>query len=297
MKFKKFIKYFIEYFFLICITYTLRLFPVKINLIFAKSLGKFLYNVNKKHRIRAYNNLKYAFPEKSKEELNQILKRVYINLCKVYFEFLSLSNINKKYIDAKIRIIGKENLDSALKLKKGIIAVTAHIDNWELLGTVIKKMGYKVSVVYHSMRNPYSDRFINNIREKAGIRLIEMKYALRPSLKALKENHLLGLIADQDAGGKGVFVDFFNRPASTAKGPAFFALKTSAPMLLFTFIRKKNDEHELYISKPFSVKKTGDEQKDIYYNTKLWSDELEKWVKKYPEQWFWVHRRWHTKKR
>ena len=111
----------------------------------------------------------------------------------------------------------------------------------------------------------------------------------------LHQNHILALIADQDVGGAGIFIDFFNRPASTAKGPAFFAIKTEAPALFFTLIRDEKDCHTLYISKPFKIKKTGNMVKDVYYNTKLWSDELEKWIRKYPEQWFWVHRKWHTK--
>jgi len=229
-------------------------------------------------------------------ELLYILREVYINLCKVYIEFLYLPLLRKSYFKKNVSVKGVENLDKALKKKKGIIAVTGHIDNWELLGAIMIQTGYPLDALYHPMRNPYSDRFINRIREKAGIGLIDMNRALRPCLKALKKNHLLGLIADQDAGRDGVFVDFFKRPASTAIGPAFFSIKTRAPMLLFTLIREKDDTHTLHISKELKVRVTGNTEKDIYYNTKLWSDEFEKWVRKYPAQWFWVHRKWHTKK-
>ncbi len=297
MKFKKLLKYYFEYFFLLIITSILRLLPLRVNLLLARWLGVVFFILNKKHRLRAFNNLKQAFPLKSDKELINILKMVYINLCKVYVEFLYLPYINKKYLKNKVKIIGKDNLNKALKLNKGIIGVTSHMGNWELLGAIVTKSDYKLDVVYHSMRNPYSDRFINKIRKQAGIGLINMNKALRASLKSLKVNHILGLIADQDAGRDGVFIDFFNRPASTFKGPAFFALKTNAPMILFTLVREKNDRHTLYISPPLKLKRTGDFEKDIYYNTKLWSDELQKWISKYPQQWFWVHRRWQTSKK
>jgi len=295
VKLRKFIKYYIEYYFLCLLTYLLRLFPLKINLWFAAALGQLLYHLNRKHKKRALDNLKHSFPGKKQAELDKIIWNMYINLAKAYIEFLYIPGLNKDYIKKKVNIIGKENLDKALKKKKGVISITGHIDNWELLGAILVKVGYPVSAIYHPMKNPYSNRFINRIRQKAGMNLIPLNNSFRLSLQALRQNHLLGLIADQDAGSDGVFVNFFNRPASTAKGPAYFAIKTKAPVLLFTLVRDNKNNHTLYISSPLKIKITGHTEKDIYYNTKLWSDELEKWVRLYPDQWFWVHRKWHTK--
>jgi len=294
---KKSIKFFIEYFFLFYLVLFFRLFPLSVALKIASALGKIFFHINYTHRKRAIENLSHSFPDKSYKEIVQICKRVYINLAKVFMEFIFLPKIDLNYINSKVKIIGEENLKKALKKGKGIVAITGHIGNWELLGTIVVKIGYPLSAIYHPMRNPYSDKLFYKIRRDAGMELIPMQDSLRGSIKALKANKLLGLIADQDAGGAGVFVNFFGRPASTAKGPAIFAVKTNAPMLFFALIRGKNDTHTLYISKPLKVKITGDLEKDIYYNTKLWSDELEKWVKKYPDQWFWLHRKWHTKKK
>ena len=295
MKLKKIIKHYVEYLFLFLITYILRLFPLKINLLIAKKLGQMLFYLDKEHRKRGANNLINAFPKKNNQELQRILKNVYINLAKVYVEFLFLPYLNQNYIEKNIRIVGGENLDDTLKLNKGIIGVSGHIGNWELLGTILVKKGYHLDAIYNPMRNPFSDQFINYIRKKTGIKLIPMKNPLRSCLNALQQNHILGLIADQDAGGDGVFVNFFNQSASTSKGPAVFAVKTKAPVIFFALIREKYDHHTLHISKPLNIKITGNAREDIYYNTKLWSDELEKWVRKYPEQWFWVHRKWHTR--
>jgi len=294
---RKFVKFFIEYFFLFYLTIFFRLFPLTIALKIATYLGKLFFYINHTHRKRAINNLIRAFPEKDYQKILRICKQVYINLAKVFMEFIFLPKIDRNYVNRKVKVIGEENLKEALKKKKGIVAVTGHIGNWELLGTIVVKIGYPLAAIYHPMKNPYSDKLFYKIRSATGMELIPMKDSLRGSIKALKENKLIGLIADQDAGDAGIFVDFFGTPASTAKGPAVFAVKTKAPMIFFTLIRGENDTHTLYISKPLKVKITGNLDNDIYYNTKLWSDELEKWVRKYPEQWFWVHRRWHTKKK
>jgi len=288
---KKFFKYLIEYFFLFYLVNFFRLFPLKIGLKIASFLGSIIFYLDKTHRLRAINNLKLAFPEKGNYEILKICKNVFINLAKNFFEFIKLPDLDKDYFKKNFRIIGEENLKRALQKKKGIVAVTSHLGNWELLGALVVKMGYKLVAVYHPMKNPFSDRFINRIRRKAGIELISMKDSLRGGLKALKENKLLGLISDQDAGSNGIFIKFFGKEASTFKGPAIFAIKTKAPMILFNLIREKDDKHTLYISEEFQIKD------DIYLTTELWSNEVEKWIIKYPEQWFWVHRRWHTKKK
>ena len=295
MRRKKIIKHYFEYLFLVFFTFIIRIFPLKINLFFASNFGRILFYINKKHRIVALDNLKNAFPEKNDTELIRILKKVYINLSKTGVEFLSLPVLGKRYFKDNIIIKGRDNLDKALKLNKGIVAITSHLGNWELLSAIMMKNGYHSAAIYHPLKNPLSDRFINRIREKTGMKLISFRKAFLPSVRYLKQNHLLGLIADQDAGKDGVFINFFNRLASTAKGPAIFAVKTRAPVILFTLIRENNDHHTLHISKPFDIKITDNMKKDIYYNTKLWSDELEKWVRKYPEQWFWVHRRWYSR--
>ncbi len=297
MKLKKKIKYYFEYFLLIVLSKIFRSLPLKADLIIAKYLGKIFFIVNKKHKERAMINLKNSFPNKNERELLNICKKMYENLVKVYMEFLYIDKLSTSYIKRKIRFVGEENLINALKKNKGIIIVTGHLDNWELLGTALVKNGYPLVALYHPMRNPYSDKFFYKLRKRTGMELVSMNEYLKPSLKALNENKLLGLIADQDAGSDGVFVKFFNQWASTPKGPAVFAIKKRAPVIFLAMIREKDDSHTLYISKELPVKISGNLKEDIYYNTRLWSDELEKWVRKYPEQWFWVHRKWHTKKK
>jgi KDO2-lipid IV(A) lauroyltransferase len=295
VKLKKRIKHVFELFLLILIVNFLRIFTLKFSLFLATKLGKLLYRLNKKHRGRALHNLECSFPEKSKEECQIILRKVYINLSKTFIEMINLKRYQKKYMQKKISIVGQDHLDKALKLKKGIIGITAHLDNWELLGAILISYGYSCDAIYHPMRNKLTNKYINKLRTNMGVGLISFKNALRPCLRSLKDNHILGMISDQDAGRDGIFVDFFNRPASTVQGPAFFSIKTEAPVLFFYMVRKENDDHVLHITPPLKMKRKGDFKKNMKINTKLWSDELEKQVRKRPEQWFWVHRKWHSK--
>jgi KDO2-lipid IV(A) lauroyltransferase len=292
MKPQKRFKYILEYFGLRLVFAILRCIPFQRCMALAERLGKLLYLLNTKHRNRAMDNLRNAFPEKSEWELVQILRQVYISLCRVTIEFAHLSEVEEMLAKGQIKVKGLDAWARALEQKKGIIGVTGHLGNWELLGAIMVHLGYPLHALYHPMKNPYSDRFFNHLRERAGIRLINMKKASWPCLRALKQNHIIGLIADQDAGRDGVFVDFFGRPASTFRGPAIFALKTGAPMAMGNLIRKADGTYTLYLEPPFKVVDTGDFEADVRSNTELWSRRLEYWVSRYPEQWFWVHRRW-----
>lgn len=292
MKSQKRFKYILEYLGLLLVFTILRSIPFGRCMEFADRLGKLLYLLNAKHRARAMDNLRNAFPEKSDWELVQILKQVYANLCRVTIEFAHLAKVGELLATQQIKVVGLDAWAKALEQKKGIIGVTGHLGNWELLGAIMVQMGYPLHALYHPMKNPYSNRFFNRLREQAGIRLINMKKASWPCLRALRQNHIIGLIADQDAGRDGVFVDFFGRPASTFKGPAIFALKTGAPMMMGNLVREPGGTYTLYLEPPFKVVNTGDFESDVRTNTELWSQRLEYWVKQYPEQWFWVHRRW-----
>jgi len=292
---QKKIKYYLEYLALAAVFGVLRRIPLDTGLAWCSAWGRLLYGINRKHRIRALANLRHAFPGQSPARHRRTLKEVYANLCRVALEFAHLDRFAHSAVRRRVTIVGRQHLDRALAGGRGVVGVSGHIGNWEMIGAVLSPLGYPCDAVYHSMRNPYADRFINNIRQSIGAGLINMRRALWLCTKALKNNHVLGLIADQDAGHSGLFVDFFGRPASTATGPALFAMKTGAPLVFFALIREPGGRYTLHIKPPMEIRKSGDYQADLAYNTKLWSDELERWVRDYPEQWFWVHRRWHRR--
>ncbi len=126
------------------------------------------------------------------------------------------------------------------------------------------------------------------------LELIPRKNAIRSTLRALKNNDAVGFFADQNAGEQGVFIEFFGKHASTAKGPVAIALKTDAPILFSLDIRQPNDQHQVHISPPIYMEPSNDTEHDIEKHTTILMKKLEKYIEQYPEQWLWLHNRWKT---
>ena len=289
------ISYLLEYIFLITFFMILKIIPLKILFKISKPFGILLFKIFKNYAKICRTNLQNSFPEKSKEEIEKLSKNVFINLVLILFEFVHIKELsNIEYVKKNINLINFEKLYEELKQNKGIIIITSHLGNWELEGAVTCSLGIPLNAVYFQQNNFLADSFFNKIRKKAGIKLINKKFVFRRTLEALKSNELVAFLSDQDAGKNGIFVDFFGRPASTAKGPIYFAIKTKTPVFLSHFIRLNDGKYDFILEK-IELTITGNIDEDIYKNTVLWTKRLEDMIRKYPEQWFWVHKRWKTK--
>lgn len=261
---------------------------------FAHKLGGLVYKLDKKHRDIARNNLTYAFPHKNPDEIEEIVKKNFIHISNLGIEFFNLHKFDKKFIEKNVSLSGLHHFDDALQQGKGIINITAHLGNWELLGAVYTAMGYKLNVIAKKQSNPLVNELVVNMRASKNININYMREANRRSLSILKDNNILGVLADQDARESGIFIDFFGRPASTFRGPAVLHRKTEAPVIMSFLLRESPGKFKLIIEKPLDFIKTDNKNNDIIYNTTLWSNKLEEYIRLYPEQWFWVHRRWKT---
>lgn len=175
----------------------------------------------------------------------------------------------------------------------GVVIISPHFGNWELVGSVCASFAPSMAIVF-PQSNPYTDRLINQVRNSNNIQTVNTGISVKEVLKAIKNGVNIGFLADQNAGDNGIFVDFMGRPASTAKGPIAIALKTGASVIMTFMIREKDDTHCMIITEEIKLEKTGDLEKDIVTNTKKWTAILEDYVKRYPDHWFWVHRRWKT---
>ena len=289
------ISHYIEYVFVLILRFLIRCLPYKFALFLGGILGKVAYFIDKKHRNIALTNLDKAFKgEKTKEELIKINKALFNHLCKCFIEFIMLPRFKGRIKDI-VKIEGLEHLHSAFKKGKGAIMLVPHFGNWEIAGVVYSMLlPSRSNAIAFPQSNKLTDRLINEQMEFMGIKIIYTGNAIKTALQCLRRNEAVGFLADQDARGDGVFINFFGRPASTNKGPVVFALKTGAPILMTFMIRQKDDTHLFVIEPEVIMEKTGDYNKDILVNTQKWNDILEKYVRKYPEQWFWVHRRWKT---
>ncbi|MBI5207138.1 MAG: lysophospholipid acyltransferase family protein [Candidatus Firestonebacteria bacterium] len=264
---------------------------------FAKKLGNLSYNIDKKHCNIARDNLIKSFGnEKSPEEIEKIISQNFINIAYIGVEFLYLPKFDKSFLEKNVIVEGIHHFENALKEGKGVINITGHLGNWELLGALYTLYGFDLSVIARRQSNSLVNTFVLAQRTNKNINIIPHKEANRKSLKALKNNHILGVIADQDAGANGIFVNFFGRPASTARGPAVLYRKTESPVIMSFLLRDEPGKFRLIVEKPLKFIKTENKDNDVLFNTLLWSNILEMYIRRYPEQWFWVHRRWKTKK-
>jgi len=270
-----------------------RSIPVSLGLWLARGAGRFIYYVNRKRRAIAYRNLKAAFGhEKSQEDIKRIIKKMYQNLMQTLVEVLTFPRIKKAYVDKFLTIEGMENLEEARSRGKGIIFLTGHFGNWEFSGIASAVLGYRMLVLAREQKHSLLNDLLNQYRELTGGKVIKKGFAIRDILSALHNNDIIAMLVDQDAGKGGVFVDFFGRKTSTVHGPMRFALKTGATILPAFIIRQKGPYHKAVIGKPLRIEKTQNIEADIKNGLQGFAAILEAYVKKYPEQWLWVHKRW-----
>lgn len=249
-------------------------------------IASFLYCHTNLRKNQARKNLRKAFPKINNHRLEKLLKHTYKNFC---HNFIELITFPKNFDEIKIKIKGEEILRSQLKQNKGIIFVTGHFGAWEILGQWTAQNVPLFVGVAHKQKNKGAHKFFIKQRELAGTKHIFRGETRKKMYDVLNNNGLLGLVSDQDAKKRGVFINFFGTPASTPKGAAIFHLKTSAP-LLFGVCYKES--YKNYTIEFLSIKT---KNLDIKQITQNYTIKLEKFIKKYPDQYFWFHRRWKTK--
>src|SRR5512136_2838435 len=265
-----------------------------------RQLGGMGYYLDWEHRKVALQNLHVAFgQEKSQAEISAIAKRSFQNLGMMAIEFFRIPGMDTEIFKKKVSF---EGLDQALKIlekKKGALLLIGHLGNWELMGLMSKVIGNPIMVIAKPVKkNRRVDRLITEIRKEAGLEVIPPEKASRKVIKALSQNRVVGILIDQRAKrSEGVWADFFGRKAPTTPGLAVLAMKTKAPVMPVFMIRDGFQKHRLLIKEPLELVETGNIKKDVEANTQLFNHTLESMIRQYPDQWFWVHRRWERKKR
>jgi len=227
-----------------------------------------------------------AFPNQSEGWIENTLKNSYQFFAYNFIQFLAFPGV---WETAQYDIHGKDVLDEALKQKKGVVFISAHFGVWEMLGVWLGLNNYKLVGVAHRQRNQGANKFFQEQRELSGVKHIFRKEPLEKMYAILNENKLLGLVSDQDAKKKGVFIDFFGMQASTPKGAALFHKNTNAPMIFSVCVRTGFQKYQL----EFLPIIAGDDTTEKI--TQAYTVILEKLIHAYPEQYFWFHRRWKTK--
>ena len=256
-------------------------------------LGDVAWSLGLRRKV-AENNLTLAFPHLAVEERARILVEHYRELGRVACEYPRMGELVRAPASAVVaELEGFEHLETARVAGRGAILMTGHFGNFELLGAWLGRM-HPVSFVIKPLSNPRVDRLVTGWRRAAGVDLIPLGTGVRRVFTALKENHWVAMLADQDARHDGVFVPFMGRPASTPVGPAELSIRTRAPIVMGFVVRRHDGRHTLTLTPPIEPPAPGTPDA-VRVLTAAHTAVLEQWVRRYPQMWFWLHRRWKTR--
>lgn len=287
-----------EYFLFAGLVFFARVFgqiPPEIGSRTGAAMGRLFYRFSSRYRRIATCNLHNAYPEKTEAEIKKTAKAVFENIGKILYEVCWSTCMKNDELCRHVTIHGMQYVRRAYEKGKGVLVLTAHVGNWEMLSVVGELIGYPTSIVYRPLDAKPLERFTVKMRTRFGTALIPKKKAFRKIMKRLDRKEMVALLMDQNVAiREGVFAPFFNIPACTNKGLALLALKTGAPVVPIFVLRMEKGYKGLILPE-IPLLRTGDKIKDIEFNTTAYNQVIEDVVRQYPEQWFWVHRRWNTR--
>ncbi|HEX6059476.1 MAG TPA: lysophospholipid acyltransferase family protein [Gemmatimonadaceae bacterium] len=234
-----------------------------------------------------------AMPELDAREVRRIARGAYEHLGRTTIEVALLPGLGPEGVLALFEgVDGWEHVERAMIAKKGILFVTGHLGNWELAGSYVASRGIPLDAVVRRQTNPMFDRWLNETRARIGMHVVPDSEAVRRIPRSLKQGRAIALVADQGVKGlASTFVPFFGRPAKTPRGPAVFALRFDAPILFATALRQPGGKYRFFIE-PVPVVRTGDTERDVDETVAAYTRVIEDFVRRYPEQYLWQHRRW-----
>lgn len=264
---------------------------------FAIRLGRAFYLLHGRLRAVGMRNLAMAFPEKSEAERGRVLRGVFTSLGRQLAELCQFPRYTRANVDQVVVYDGLENFEKAYARGKGVLFLTAHFGAWELSAFAHSLHGHWLHIVMRPMDNPYLNRMINDYRTMHGNKTVAKDDFVRGLLAAMKAGETVGILMDTNmTPPQGVFVNFFGIPACTASGLARIALRTDAAVVPgFTIWDEKSGKYRLRFDPAVELIRTGDLEADLVTNTQKFSSVIEEYVRKYPDQWLWVHRRWKTR--
>jgi KDO2-lipid IV(A) lauroyltransferase len=242
-------------------------------------------------------NLKLAFPAMSLDERQSILRKLYRNLGRLLAEFCQMPSYTPENTRSFLRYDGLERYLSAREKGKGVLIVTGHLGAWELSSFYHSLMGYPMSMVIRRLDNAKVDHLVNHIRCLHGNRVLHKDDFARGLLGAMRQGETVGILMDTNmTPPQGVFVPFFGRQACTASGLARVALKTGAAVLPgFMLWEEAEHKYVLHFGEEIEMVSTGNDEADVLANTAKCTAVIEEYIRQYPDQWLWVHRRWKTR--
>ena len=256
-----------------------------------------VYHLHRRLRKVGLHNLEIAYPEMAAAERRKIVRGVFVSLGRQLAEFCRFPRYTRDNVAQVAVYEGFENFDAAQRRGKGVLFLTAHLGGWEVGSFVHSIHGHTMRIVVRALDNPYLDRLVERYRTLHGNSTFEKQDFARGLISAMRAGETVGLLMDQNmTPPAGVFVDFFGVPACAASGIARVALRTDSSVVpAFTIWDDVRRKYRITFAPRLTLPKTGDDERDVLNATQLFTRVIEEYVRKYPDQWLWVHRRWKTR--
>ncbi len=274
----------------------LSLFNIETNLRTARFLGRLLWKYYPRGRQRALENLRASFPEKSEEWIQETGRRSFESIVMLTIDVLFTPRlVNKHNWRRYSRFKNAEYIKWLMKERKGLIMVTGHYGNFEIIGYLMGLFSFDSYSVARPLDNKYLNRYLYGVRQRRGLKLIDKKGAATLMPEIIRRGSTLGFIADQDAGRKGIFVDFFGRKASTYKSIGLLAITYNLPIAV-GYCRRIDNRFffEFKRTRLILPEEWADKENPLEWITAEYTKAIEDFVREDPTQYWWLHRRWKT---
>jgi KDO2-lipid IV(A) lauroyltransferase len=278
------------------VLFKVKIMPWKWTSYLCAQLGVLGFYLVKKERLKTIKNLTIAYgKEKSDAEIYKMAKDVFYNLGRGAAELgIKLNTDTEEKYFKNVEVVGIEHARKAVERGKGIIMIIPHLGCWEALPKAWTVLGVRGGAVGKPLKNERLNNWVLKNREFNGFKVLPRGSSYKTILQFIKQNNSLGMLIDQDTNVKGVFVDFYGRPAYTPIGAAMLALDTDATVLTSFYVRTTGNKFKLICSEPIEIIRTGDRKEEVQLNTELYQKAIEEQIKRYPTQWVWMHERWKT---
>jgi KDO2-lipid IV(A) lauroyltransferase len=274
----------------------IRILPRRVAMGIGAGLGALVFRLMKAERSKTINNLTIAYgEEKTAAEIAAMAREVWVNLGKSGVEFaIKMGQEKPEDFFKDLEVRGNEYLQEAHNKGKGILGLISHMGCWEGTAMGIPMLGIPAYAIGKKLGNEKLNALLFESRGKKGVPTLARGSSYKTILRTLKENNLIGILIDQDTEVRGVFVDFYGKPAYTPIGAAMLAMDSGAPVLPMFYLKKPDDTYVFIIEKEIPLVSTGNRRQDMEENTRRFHAVIEKYIKQYPTQWVWMHNRWKT---
>ncbi|MCI0330288.1 MAG: lysophospholipid acyltransferase family protein [candidate division Zixibacteria bacterium] len=280
------VEYFFEYLLLAGFGLFLAFLPERMASWLDCKLGRIYYHLAPFRRRVAETNLSLAKLD------SKVAKAAFENVGLTMAEFARFRRLDKNFFESRFNGEDIEHLRKAAQAGKGVVLVTGHFGNWELIGAFIRQSGFPLDVVVKEQRNPLVDRWIDKNRMRQGVGIIKTGVATRSVVRSLSEGRLVAFVSDQYVGEDGIVVDFMGLPTTVSKGPAAFAVRLQAPIIVGFLVRIGPWKYKPVIFPALWPNPSADREEEIFRLTQTYTSCLEQLVRRHPHHYLWMHRKW-----